>query len=190
MPQRLIESTDVQLMARIQGGDPDAFSVLYDRFGDRAYRVAYGITHEATRAEDVVQDAFLSVWRNRARFRAERGSAQAWILGVVRNRAIDTLRRHRRHDHHRADVEELDDHGPCAQSVEHMVLQRDQAAGLRGVVALLPVSQREVIALAYYGQLTVAEIAGELALPLGTVKGRMRLGLGTLRDRGAAYAPC
>jgi len=190
VPPPLIEPTDVQLMARIQHGDPDAFRVLYDRFGARAYRVAFAIARDASRAEDVVQEAFLSTWRHCALYRPERGSPQAWVLGIVRNRALDALRHHGRHDSRRVGAEQLDDRVWDAPSVEHLVARLDEAERLRHVLAQLPDPQREVIALAYYGQLSAAEIAGALALPLGTVKGRMRLGLMKLRAQGTAYAPC
>ena len=98
---------DVELMQRVQADDPGAFGALYDRFGSRAYRVALAIARDKTRAEDIVQEALLSVWRSRAQYQPRRGAVVTWIMGTVRNRAIDSGRRHGRHDNRRADVENI-----------------------------------------------------------------------------------
>ena len=174
-------SSDVDLMLRVQAGDSDAFGALYDRLGTRAYRLAYSIARDDSRAEDIVQEAFMSVWRSRARYQPEAGSVVGWVLGTVRHRAIDAVRVHGRHDSRRADDEQLDETVPAPGSLEDTAVERDQAAQLRDTLARLPAAQRDVIALAYFGELSASEIADELSLPLGTVKGRMRLGLTKLR---------
>jgi RNA polymerase sigma-70 factor, ECF subfamily len=173
---------DAELMERVQADDPDAFGALFDRFKVRAYRVAYAIAHDSARAEDIVQDAFLSIWRKRASYQPKRGSVTGWLMGVVRNRAIDFTRNNGRHDRRRADEEQIDQRlQTAALSIEQTTTERDEAARLRDVLRQLPAAQREVIALAYFGELTNTEIATELSLPLGTVKGRMRLGMEKLR---------
>lgn len=172
---------DATLLRRVQTDDTVAFALLYDRFERRAFAVAHGIARDRTRAEDIVQDAFLSLWRECARYDPARGRPAAWILGIVRHRAIDAGRRHRRHDSRRADGDRLEEQQPARDDVEAATIERDQAAGVRAAMAQLPAEQREVIALAYFGELSASEIAAELALPLGTVKGRMRLGLDRLR---------
>lgn len=171
---------DAELMLLVQTDEVDAFEVLFDRFALRAYRVAHAIARNDARTEDIVQDAFLSIWRTRASYRPERGTVVAWLMGIVRNRAIDSLRLNVRHDIRRAD-EGLIDQRTHSCAPEHTVAERDQAAHLRSIMAQLPDAQRDVIALAYFGELSTTEIAGELSLPLGTVKGRMRLGLEKLR---------
>jgi RNA polymerase sigma-70 factor, ECF subfamily len=168
-------------MLRVQADDPDAFEVLFDRFTIRAYRVAYAIAAEGTLAEDIVQDAFLSVWRSRATYRSRQGSVSSWVMGCVRHRAIDSMRRDGRHGKRRADEERIDER-LHANNIEEMIGERDHAAQLRGVLATLPPAQRDVIVLAYFGELSTTEIANELSLPIGTVKGRMRLGLRKLRS--------
>lgn len=173
---------DTELMARVQADDADAFRFLFDRFATMAYRVAYSIVRDGGRGEDVVQEAFLSAWRTRGAYCAERGSVGAWLMGIVRHRALDSVRRNARHDDRRADEERITEGGEAPGGIEDAVAEREQAIHLRGVLARLPVAQREVIALAYFGELSSSEIASELALPLGTVKGRMRLGLEKLRE--------
>ena len=171
---------DAQLMLRVQAGDSDAFDALYDRFASRAHALARAVGRDA-HADDIVQEAFLTVWRSRAAFRAERGTVLAWVMGTVRRRAIDSVRGQGRHDRRRAGEDDMEERLPASGSVEEDVADRDQAARLRETLARLPAAQRDVITLAYFGDLSTSEIATELSLPLGTVKGRMRLGLCKLR---------
>jgi RNA polymerase sigma-70 factor (ECF subfamily) len=171
---------DGQLMEQIKSGSTDAFEELYDRYCYRAYRVAWSICHDKDCAEDSVQEAFLSVWNGRANYTHDRGSLAAWLLTVVRYRAIDVARRHHKQAGRRADEHTLDTH-PASGNIAEQAVARDEAHRLRYLLAQLPDAQREVITLAYYGELTHTEIATTLDLPTGTVKGRMRLGLGKLR---------
>lgn len=185
--ERLARVSDADLMGRVQGGDVVAFGELYDRLAPRAFGVAGGVLGPgADRASDAVQEAFLSVWRNRCAYRSDRGEVQSWVFGIVRNRAIDSLRRHHRHDRLRADGDGIDRTLAAPDDVPSLAVAGDDARRLRGLLGDLPDAQREVITLAYFGQLTHSEIAARLALPVGTVKGRMRLGLIGLRGRLAA----
>ena len=177
------DERDAALMLRVQADEIGAFGALFDQFGAPAYRLAYSVAGNATRAEDIVQEAFLSVWRSRDRFEPQR-TARAWIMRTVRNRALDSLRHHRECD--TRDCEELagsDLRAP--DDVQGRAEERDQAARLRATLSRLPPDQRDVIALAYFGELSAPEIANELSLPLGTVKGRMRLGLDKVRAADA-----
>ena len=92
-PEALQRLADEDLMTLVDRRDPDAFAVLYDRHGGAAYSLAHRIVGDPAIAEDVTQEAFISVWRSGARFDAARGSVRSWTLGIVRNRAIDALRR-------------------------------------------------------------------------------------------------
>jgi RNA polymerase sigma-70 factor, ECF subfamily len=172
---------DDRLLARIQDGDPQALGELYDRRGAQAYRVALSVCRDRGCAEDAVQEAFISVWRGRDRYRAERGAVCTWLMTIVRHRAVDQLRRNERHSARRADQEILDRHS-AGDDVAADVIAASEANRLRGLLAELPVAQQEVIDLAYFGQLSHTEIARQLALPPGTVKGRMRLAMHKLRD--------
>ena len=171
---------DLQLMERIVTGDDEAFVKLYDRYGARAYRVARSVCRDDGRAEDSVQEAFISLWRSPASYQPARGTVASWLLVVVRNRAIDLSRRHGKEADHRADPDLLDTRHAAGDVAAEAVASAD-APHLRALLARLPDAQQEVIVLAYYGQLTHAEIADRLELPPGTVKGRMRLGLQKLR---------
>jgi RNA polymerase sigma-70 factor (ECF subfamily) len=172
---------DGDLMTRAQAGSTDAFGELFDRYRERSYRVSSSVCHDVGRAEDAVQEAFLSIWRNRDTYRAQQGTVAAWLLAVVRYRAIDAARRNDRHASRRADDDGLE-RQPAPDDVADQVHARADASRLGPLLARIPVLQREVIALAFYGGLTHVEIAARLGLPPGTVKGRMRLGLNRLRD--------
>ena len=173
---------DEDLMTLVDSDDSDAFAVIYDRHGGAAYSLAHRIVGEPGMAEDVTQEAFLSIWRSSARFDVARGSVRAWVLGIVRNRAIDAVRRTARP----APKLDLDDDAvlethPAAQRTEAEAIRRETADRLRRALGLLPREQSQVIELAYFGGFSHSEIADMLGAPIGTVKGRMRLGLEKIR---------
>ena len=177
--QRLADEDLMPLMAR---KDAAAFEVYYDRHGGAAYSLAHRIVGDPQAAEDVTQEAFLSIWRSRARYDPTRGSVRAWTLGIVRNRAIDALRR----EGGRAPKLDLDDDAAlereaAPERAEAEALRRETARQVRGALGALPTEQSQVIELAYFGGFTHSEIARMLEMPLGTVKGRMRLGLEKIR---------
>jgi RNA polymerase sigma-70 factor, ECF subfamily len=174
------ESDDRELMSEVSAGSVEAFAQLYDRFCNRAYGVAYSVCRDEGRAQDAVQEAFLSLWTSRTGYRPQRGTVAGWLLTVVRYRAIDLTRRNASHAAHWASQDRLEEH-PAPEDVSATIIQRDTADRLRASLARLPDTQQEVITLAYYGQLSHTEIATQLRLPPGTVKGRMRLGLQKLR---------
>jgi RNA polymerase sigma-70 factor, ECF subfamily len=174
---------DEELMVLVDAKDPDGFAVFYDRHGGAGYSLAHRIVGDPAAAEDVTQEAFLSIWRSRARYDPARGSVRSWTLGIVRNRAIDALRR----ASGPAPKLDLDDEvlleGRAAgELTDSEVIRRDVAERVRGALGQLPREQSQVIALAYFGGFSHSEIASMLGAPLGTIKGRMRLGLEKLRD--------
>ena len=175
---------DEDLMPLVRRKQPAAFEVFYDRHGGAAYSLAHRIVGNPALAEDVAQEAFLSIWRSEAGYDRTRGSVRAWTLGIVRNRAIDALRREAsrgpRLDH---DDEGALERRAAPERTEEEALRRDTARVLRGALEELPTDQSKVIELAYYGGFTHSEIAEMLGMPLGTVKGRMRLGLEKIRTR-------
>jgi RNA polymerase sigma-70 factor (ECF subfamily) len=132
-------------------------------------------------AEDVVQEAFLSLWRSGMQYDATRGSVRAWLLRVVHNRTIDAFRRSSvktgRDVHDEAAAERI----PAAELTDAEVERREDSRHVRDALDGLPSEQRQVIELAYFGGFSHSQIAEMLHLPAGTVKGRMRLGLSKLR---------
>ncbi|HST69552.1 MAG TPA: sigma-70 family RNA polymerase sigma factor [Solirubrobacterales bacterium] len=173
---------DEELMPLVGNRDPEAFEVLYDRHGGAAYSLAYRIVGDRAAAEEVTQEAFISVWRSGARFDAARGSVRSWLLSVVRNRAIDFLRsRAGKAPKLDFDDDSVLDQRPAEEKTEEEALRRETAAEVRGALGKLPGEQSKVIELAYFGGFSHSEISRILGLPMGTVKGRMRLGLEKIR---------
>lgn len=170
---------DEYLIALVAGGDSTAFALLYDRHSRAAYSVAYQIVDERHAVEDVLQNAFLKVWRAAGTYRAHKGTVKTWILAIVQNRAIDELRAN---SARRRIRERFEATAPRSQPGEAFVERRDpRRAKLRKALDALPPEQLEVVRLAYFSGHTHPEIATLLEMPLGTVKGRMRLGLKKLR---------
>ncbi len=173
---------DEELMPLIGEKDPAAFEVFYDRHGGVAYSLAYRIVGERAAAEDVTQEAFISIWRSGARFDPTRGSVRSWMLSVVRNRAIDALRsRAGRAPKLTLDDEAILEQRPAAERTEEEAMRHETASEVRGALGQLPGEQSKVIELAYFGGFSQSEISRMLGVPLGTVKGRMRLGLEKIR---------
>jgi RNA polymerase sigma-70 factor (ECF subfamily) len=174
---------DEDLMQLVQRGDPRAFELVYDRHSGAAFSLAYRMVGRGNVAEDVVQEAFLSIWRSGARYERARGSVRTWVLGIVHHRAIDQLRRSSVHDKRRASDEGLEERLESGERTDNEVARREEAASIRSAMDSLPADQSHVIELAYFGGFTHTEIAGILEAPVGTVKGRMRLGLEKLRNQ-------
>lgn len=174
--------TDEQLMAAVGTLDDLAFQALYRRHAAAALALARYMVTPEVRAEDVVQDAFLTIWRSSGRYDRTRGPVRPWLLGVVRHRAIDALRRTGSRPEHHLDPDEAIRLVASGALPESQVLRGEDARTVRRALSELPEDQRAVVELAYYQGLTHVEIAERLGAPLGTVKGRMRLALVRLRE--------
>jgi RNA polymerase sigma-70 factor, ECF subfamily len=172
---------DEELMGLVQDGEVRAFEVIFDRHASVAFSLAYRMCGRPAMAEDIVQEAFVSLWRSAAAYDASRGSVRTWVLSVVRNRAIDAFRREGAKA--ASDVAEpgLAERIPAPELTDREVERRDDARQVRDALKGLPPDQRQVIELAYFGGFSHTQIAEMLKLPAGTVKGRMRLGLSKLR---------
>ena len=175
----LASSSDEILLEALQQGSVDALEELYDRHHMTALAVAYRVLRDRDLAEDVVQEAFLAVWRQPESFRPERGSGRAWMLSIVRHRAID-FTRGRSFDRERLSLDEmvLEPKYPEPWQQVSRGLDRDR---VKQAVDDLPPEQKDSIMQAYFGGYTQREISERTGVPLGTIKGRMRLGLQKLR---------
>jgi RNA polymerase sigma-70 factor, ECF subfamily len=172
---------DEELMRRVRRADAKAFALVYDRHCDAAFGLAYRMVGTRGLAEDVVQEAFLALWRGAARYDVARGSVRSWVLGIVHNRAIDALRRTLVHERRRASDEGLDRTVASVERTDAEAISNEDARFVRAALDALPPDQRRVVELAYFSGYTHTEIAEAIDAPLGTVKGRMRLGLRRLR---------
>jgi RNA polymerase sigma-70 factor (ECF subfamily) len=174
---------DEDLMQLVRQGDAAAFEVVYERHATAAFSLAYRMMGRRGPAEDVVQEAFLSLWRSGARYDRTRGSVRTWVLGIVHHRAIDALRRGIRHASRRASDEGIEERFESKDRTDLQAARREEAAEVRTALAALPSEQSRAIELAYFGGFSHAEIADMLQTPIGTVKGRIRLGLEKLRGQ-------
>ena len=179
---------DEELMQLVYRGNADAFEVIYDRHCDAAFSLAMRMCRQRSLAEDVVQEAFLSLWRSGARYDRNRGSVRTWTLGIVHNRAIDALRRKAVRDRGIVEDEGIEERVPARERTELEFARRDEAREIREALQQLPAEQSRVIELAYFAGMTHHEIADALEAPVGTVKGRMRLGLQKMRTALAEAA--
>ncbi|MFL5849840.1 MAG: RNA polymerase sigma factor [Solirubrobacteraceae bacterium] len=174
---------DEELMALVGKGQARAFETIYERHGGAAFSLAYRMCGSRSLAEDVAQEAFLSIWRSGGRYDRARGSVRTWVLGIVHNRAIDALRRTVVQERRRASDEGIEERFEARERTEVEAARREEASTIRGMIQTLPDEQSRVIELAYFGGFTHSEIAEMLGAPIGTVKGRMRLGLEKLRGQ-------
>jgi RNA polymerase sigma-70 factor (ECF subfamily) len=174
--------SDDVLLASIGAGDSAALEALYDRHHRTAMALAYRLLGDRLLAEDVVQEAFVSVWRRAGTFQPDRGSGRGWLLALVRNRAIDRLRRSRSQPLEREldpALEYPDQRGPEPFTAAYDALRAEQ---VRRALQALPSEQRQSLELAYFAGRTQQEVADETGVPLGTVKSRIRLALVRLKQ--------
>jgi RNA polymerase sigma-70 factor, ECF subfamily len=174
---------DEELMQLARRGDARAFEAIYERHSPAAFSLAYRIMGTRSAAEDVTQEAFLSIWRSGERYDSRRGSVRTWVLGIVHHRAIDALRRATVHSRRGDGGEGSEGRFEAPERTDVEAARREEAVTVRAALGGLPPDQVQVIELAYFGGFTHTEIAAMLDAPVGTVKGRMRLGLAKLRER-------
>src|SRR5215213_9028918 len=183
MGKDLRNLADEDLMQLVRRAQAPAFEVVYERHATAAFSLAYRIVGTRNGAEDVSQEAFLSIWRSGARYDRSRGSVRTWVLGIVHHRAIDHLRRSAVHDKRRASDEGMEERFEARERTDVEVARREEAETVRSAMGSLPAEQSQVIELAYFGGFTHTEIAEMLETPIGTIKGRMRLGLNKMRGQ-------
>jgi RNA polymerase sigma-70 factor (ECF subfamily) len=174
---------DEELMELVARNNSEAFEIVLERHADAAFSLAYRICGRRTVAEDVAQEAFLSLWRSATRYDRTRGSVRTWALGIVHNRAVDALRRSSVHDRRRASDEGIEETLEAPERTDVQAIEHAASKEVREALAGLPDEQRRVIELAYFGGFTHVEISSMLDTPVGTIKGRMRLGLQKLRTQ-------
>jgi len=171
-----------ELVGRIaQAQDRQAFAELFAHFAPRlkAHLMKSGVA--APQAEDLAQEAMITLWRKAALFRVEDGGVATWLFTIARNLRIDAIRRGRRgSDGHVSDVEArfIPDDSPSAQA---RVETTQAQARIREAIAALPAEQMRVVELSFFEDKAHPDIARALGVPLGTVKSRLRLAMARLR---------
>jgi len=174
------QELDVQCLARLGRGDQRALAELYDRYAPLLYPVALRILRRPADAEDAVQQAWLQAWRSAASYDSRRGTVAAWLLTMVRTRALDLYRSlaSRRRAEGAAEPDPVAAPDDPMTSTAHGQLSHR----VREALATLAPQQRQVLEIAYFEGLSQSEIAERLNAPLGTVKSWARQGLMKLRD--------
>lgn len=174
-----------ELMQRMAEGDRQALADLYDQLSKPLFSTARHILSDASEAEDVVHDVFLTLWENASDFNASKGSVYSWAAALTRNRSIDRLRM--RSNRSRLLGQSIpDDLGYAEASglegADHHADITERASAVRAALEGLPDEQRRTLELAYFSGLTQKEISETLKEPIGTIKARIRRGLLKLRD--------
>lgn len=168
------------MLALAQEQDREAFRALFSYFGPRITSLMLKSGARKDMAEDLAQDAMMTVWRKAALYRPEAGSVSAWIFTIARNTRIDRLRRSSSRPHQDVDDLELEYDAPDGED-NAIASQRAEMVG--AALGMLPTEQRQIIEMAYIEDISQSEIAKKLSLPLGTVKSRMRLAYGKLKEQ-------
>ncbi|MGH7641843.1 MAG: sigma-70 family RNA polymerase sigma factor [Candidatus Dormibacteria bacterium] len=172
--------SDAHLMWRLRGRDEEALAQLYDRHAGVAYGLALRMLNDRSSAEEVVQDAFLSLWRLAASYLPDRASVRSWLLVMVRSRAIDRMRP----ASFRAKSVSIEDEPqlPAISDTWRAAADSMRSQAVKSALTQLPGDQGQILEWAYFGGLSQTEIAERARLPIGTVKSRTRLGLERLRQ--------
>lgn len=173
---------DAALAAAVGQRDGEAFRALYERYGRPCHSLARRILNDDALSQEVVQEVFLALWRDSAKFDPARGGFASWLLAMTHHKAVDAVRREENLRKRRTAIDVLqftESEEPTVTDEVWAGLRRDR---VRAALLTLPVPQREALGLAYFGGYTQREIAGLTGLPLGTVKTRMLLGMRRLRD--------
>lgn len=175
----VLTAPDADVVPMLAAGDPRAIDSLYDRYSRLAFGLAFKMLNDRMAAEDVVQEAFVALWRHARSFDADRGQVRSWLLRIVRNRAIDRLRSGGTH-RETTNIDDVD--VPVADTAwDHVSADADRTQ-VRELLSQLPTSQRRAIELSYFGGLSQPEVAANMGIPLGTVKSRQRLALEKMRQ--------
>ncbi|HVF03758.1 MAG TPA: sigma-70 family RNA polymerase sigma factor [Frankiaceae bacterium] len=173
---------DPALVALVVDGDGSALEALYGRYGRASYGLARRILADEQLAQDVVQEVFLTVWRDAAKYDASRGGFSTWLLTMTHHKAVDSVRREENLRKRRTSIDVLEFTESDQPRVDEEVWEVLRRERVRTALADLPDPQRQALGLAYFGGYTQREIAKLTDTPLGTVKTRMLAGMKRLRD--------
>jgi len=178
----LEDARDRELVRRVTSGDEMAFRDLFNRYGPSAKSLALRVVRQPFLAEEIVQDAFLALWRDPGAYREDRGSFRAWLMSTVHHRAVDVVRREEtQRKRAREQLPDLEQQADVGDLVAEQTDLADSRVRVRRALEEIPDPQRQVLEMMYFEGKTQTRIAEELELPLGTVKSRTLLGMRRLR---------
>jgi len=169
------QQTDI-LVLQLQNGNEKAFATLYDMYSDALYGLILKIVRDEDQAQDVLQDAFVTIWKKANNYSAEKGSFFTWMLNICRNRSIDALRKDKRVHAHQEEMKASD-------SIEHTTKGMNiDTIGLQELVGKLSSEEQLIIDYLYFRGYTQQEASDELGIPLGTIKTRVRNAMTQLKE--------
>lgn len=174
---------DRDLIERLLGGDEEAFRGLFNRYAPSAKALAQRVVRQSHLAEEIVQEAFIAVWKNPAAYDGGRGSVRSWLMGMVHHRAVDLVRREEAH-RRRAEAaipEAIEEEADHADDVVQQLAEPAERRMVRTALAELPAEQRSVLEMMYFDGLSQSQISEATGIPLGTVKSRTLLGMRRMR---------
>lgn len=182
--RRKPNEADAELVRQMTSGDVNAFTNFYDRFAPGLFSMIYAILRDQTESEDVLQEAFVQMWKRTPTYDATRSSLFTWAVMIARHKAIDRLRSRQRHSRLAEAVANEPEEVSTAptERADNLLVRSDEREKVRSALSQLGAAQREAIDLAFFGGLTQTQISEKLGTPLGTVKARIRRGLIALRD--------
>jgi len=175
-----VTPSDQRVVDLLAQASPEGIEMIYDRYGRLAYTLAFRVLGDAGAAEEVVQEAFLAIWRRATSYRPERGSLRTWVCSIVHHRAIDRLRGRSGRARLDLPLDRASVEASLSDTWETVAAELERGH-LRRALAGLPDDQRRTLELAYYAGHSQSEISSLMGVPLGTVKGRTRMALRRLR---------
>ena len=187
--ESMADPTPEELLAAISNGCADSFSALYDAFHQTLYGIAVGITRNHAEAQEVLQEAFLEIWKKSDKYDPRLGKASTWVIHLTRNLCIDRLRKRQRRD--AGDQKLQDQPQTAAAEVDpaHELISQETIERVRSVLQTLSDDQRQALELAFYQGLSQSQIAEKLGEPLGTIKSRIRRAMERVRSVATEFRP-
>ncbi|GAA5483393.1 RNA polymerase sigma factor [Haloferula sargassicola] len=170
------------LLSRIASGCTESFSALYDAFSSSLFGIALGVTHNHAEAQEILQEAFLAIWKKADRYDPRLGKASTWIIHLTRNLAIDRLRKRQRRDAGDDRLRQEPRFESMPENPTGLLISKETAQHLREVLRTLPDDQQQALELAFYEGLSQSQIAERLGEPLGTIKSRIRRAMERVRS--------
>ena len=171
-----MHKVEKEILDCFENGDERAMELLYDNYGDAFYGIAYKIVNDEGLATDVLQDAFVKVWKKCGNYDSSKGRLFTWVLSIVRNQAIDALRKSGRRNEIHGDMADVSISNEPSGKVDH-----DAAMDTKTMLSKLDTNKRKLIEHSYILGYSHPEIAEKFDMPLGTVKTRIRNAMKELR---------
>jgi RNA polymerase sigma-70 factor (ECF subfamily) len=173
----------VDLLARVAGGDQDAFATFYDATSRVVFGIVLNVVRDRAQAEEVTQEVYVDAWKSAPRFDRRQGSPTAWLNTIAHRKAVDRVRSAQRSTDRDQRHYEQTSATTAEPDVSEVVVARDEGSRVRAALKQLPDSQRTAVELAYFSGLSHREVAEKLGIPLGTAKTRIRDAMKRLRGQ-------